>query len=62
MIIRILGIQAEADLGLQTHIKVVVQMEMTMFTILPITLSMAIRTAYSVMIHISLNGCKNLLE
>ena len=59
MIVRILGVQAEADLGLQTYMKVVLRIKTTMSTILPITSNMAIRTSYSVMIQISLNDHQN---
>ena len=62
MIIRILGVQAEADLGLWTYMKVVLRMITATLTKLPIAVNSAVRTAYSVMIHISLNGCQNLLE
>ena len=50
MIVRILWVQTEADLGLWTNMKVMLWMEMTVSTILPITLNMAIRTSYSIMV------------
>ena len=62
MIVRILGIKTEENLGLQTYIKVMLRVVTTMFTKLPITMNLAIRTAYSIVIHISLNGHQNLLE
>ena len=62
MIIRILGVQAETDLGLRAYMKVVLRMVSTMSTILPITMNPAIRTAYSIMKHIGLNGFQKLLE
>ena len=62
MIVRIFGVQTKADLGLETYMKVKLRVITTTLTKLPITTNLEIRTAYSVMIHIHLNGCKNLLE
>ena len=62
MIVRILGVQTKADLGLQTNMKVMLRVKTTTLTELPITSNSAIGTAYSIMIHISLNGHQNLLE
>ena len=62
MIIRILGVKTEADLRLWAYMKVALGTIMTMLTELPIATNMAIRTAYSIMIHISLYGHQNLLE
>ena len=62
MIVRIFGVQTEADLGLQTYMKVMLGMVTTMSTTLPITANSAIRTSYSIMIHIGLNSHQNLLE
>ena len=62
MIIRILWVQTEADLRLREYVKVVLRMITTTLTKLPIATNPAIRTPYSVMIHVSLNGHQNLLE
>ena len=56
MVVRILGVQTEADLRLQTYRKVILRMVLTTSTILPINMNPAIRTTYSFMIDISLNG------
>ena len=42
--------------------KVVLRMIMTMSTKFPITSNTAIRTTYSIMIHVGLNGNRNLLK
>ena len=62
MIVRILGVQTKAHLGLQTYMKIMLRMVPTTSTILPITTNLAIRTSYSIVIHIGLNSCQNLLE
>ena len=62
MIIRILWVQAEADLGLQTYMKVMLRMVMTTFTILSIATNTTIGTTNSIMKHVSLYDCKNLLK
>ena len=62
MIIRILQVQTKADLRLWVYMKIVLRMIMTTFTELPIATNTAIRTTYSIMIHISLNGRQDLLE
>ena len=62
MIIRILWVQTEADLRLRAYMKVVLRMVTTTFTEFPIATNTAIRTTYSVMIHISLNSHQDLLE
>ena len=41
---------------------IVLRMEVTTSTILPIAMNLAIRTPYNIMIHIGLNSCQNLLE
>ena len=62
MIVRILWVQTEADLGLRTYMKIMLRMVMTTFTIFPITTNMAIRTPNSIMKHISLYSRENLLK
>ena len=62
MIIRIFWVQAETNLGLWEYMKVVLRMETTTLTILPIASNMTIRTSYSIMVHISLYSCENLLK
>ena len=62
MIVRILWVQTEADLRLWTYMKVMLRMVSTASTILPITMNTAIRTSYSITIHISLDSCEYLLK
>ena len=62
MIIRILWVQTEANLRLREYMKVMLRMEPVMSTVLPITTNTTIGTSYSIMIHISLYSCKNLLK
>ena len=62
MIVRILGVQTETDLGIWTYMKIVLRVVTTSPTELPITMNSAIRTSYSIMIHVGLNGHQNLLE
>ena len=62
VIIRILGIQTEADLGLWTNMEVVLRMVPTTSTILPVTLNTTIGTTKRIMKHILLNCCQYLLK
>ena len=56
MIVRILQVQAETDLGLWTYMKIVLRVIPTMLTKSPIPMNTAIRTPYSIMKHIGVRG------
>ena len=62
MIVRILGVQAEADLALRTFVKIVLRVVTTTLTKLPAPLNTAFRTTKRIMKDILLNRCQNLLE
>ena len=62
MIVRILGVQAEADLTLRTLMKIVLRVVTTMLTKLPIPSNTALRTTKRIMEDVLLNRCQNLLE
>ena len=62
MIVRILGVQTKTNLGLWTLMKVMLRMVMTMFTKLPVTSNMTIRTTEGIMKHMLLNRGQHLLE
>ena len=62
MIVRILGIQAEADLTLQTVMKIMLRMVMTMLTKLPIPSNTTFRTTKRIMEDVLLNRGQHLPE
>ena len=62
MTIRILRIQAETDLTLRTLMKIVLRMETTTFTKLPISSNTTLRTTQRIMKDILLNRGQHLLE
>ena len=62
MIVRILWVQAEADLTLWTLMKIVLRVIMTTSTKLPITSNTALRTTKRIIEDILLNRGQNLLE
>ena len=62
MIVRILWVQAEADLTLQTLMKVVLRMVSTTLTKLPIPSNTALRATKRIMEDVLLNRCQHLLE
>ena len=62
MIVRILGIQAEADLTLRTLMKIVLRMVTTVFTKLPISSDTTLRTTERIMEDVLLNRSQNLPE
>ena len=62
MIVRILGIQAEADLTLRTFMKIVLRVVTTTLTEFPIPSNMALRTTERIMENVLLNRCQNLPE
>ena len=62
MIVRILGVQAEADLTLRTFMKIVLRVETTMFTEFPIPSNMTFRTTQRIMKDILLNCGQHLPE
>ena len=62
MTVRILGVQAEADLTLRTLMKVVLRMITTTFTKLPIPPNTTLRTTERIMEDILLNRGQNLPE
>ena len=62
MTIRILGVQAEADLTLRTLMKVVLRMVSTTFTKLPIPTNTTLRTTQRIMKDILLNRGQHLPE
>ena len=62
MIVRILGIQAEADLTFWTLMKIVLRVVTTTSTELPITLNTTLRTSQRIMKYVLLNRGQNLPE
>ena len=62
MIVRILGVQTEADLTLRTFMKIVLRVVTTTLTKLPIPLNSALRTTERIMEDVLLNRCQNLPE
>ena len=62
MIVRILGIQAEADLTFWTLMKIVLRMVSTTPTKLPISSNTTLRTTKRIMKDVLLNHGQNLLE
>ena len=62
MIIRILGVQTEADLTLWTFMKVMLRMKSTTFTEFPIASNTTIGTAKRIMKDILLNCIQHFLE
>ena len=62
MIVRILGVQAEADLTLRTFMKIVLRMVTTMFTKLPIPSNTTLRATKRIMEDVLLNHGQNLPE
>ena len=62
MIVRILGVQAEADLTLRTLMKIVLRVETTTSTKLPIPSNTALRTTKRIMEDVLLNRGQHLLE
>ena len=62
MIVRILWVQAEADLTLRTLMKVVLRMVSATFTKLPIPSNTALRTTQRIMKDILLNRDQHLPE
>ena len=62
MTIRILQVQAEADLTLQTLMKIVLRMVTTTLTKLPISLNTTIRTTKRIMEDVLLNRGQHLPE
>ena len=62
MIVRILGVQTEADLTLWTLMKIVLRMILTMPTELPITSNTTFRTTQRIMEYVLLNCGQDLPE
>ena len=62
MIVRILWIQAKADLTLRTLMKIVLRVEMTTFTKLPIPSNTTLRTTKRIMEDVLLNCGQHLPE
>ena len=62
MIVRILWVQAEADLTLWTLMKIVLRVVSTTLTKLPIPLNTTLRTTKRIMEDVLLNRCQNLPE
>ena len=62
MIIRILWVQAEADLTLRTLMEIVLRVITTTSTKLPITSNTALRTTKRIMEDVLLNCSQNLPE
>ena len=62
MIVRILGVQAEADLTLRTFMKIVLRVVMTTPTKFPIPSNTALRTTKRIMEDVLFNRCQNLPE
>ena len=62
MIVRILGVQAEADLTLRTFMEIMLRMVMTMFTKLPIPSNTTFQTTQRIMKDILLNRSQHLPE
>ena len=62
MTVRILWVQAEADLTLRTLVKIMLRVVMTTFTKLPIPTNTTFRTTQRIMKDILLNRCQNLPE
>ena len=62
MIIRILGVQAEADLALRTFVKIVLRVVTTTLTKLPVPLNLTFRTTKRIMKDVLLNRCQNFPE
>ena len=62
MIIRILWLQAEADLTLRTLVKIVLRVVTTTFTELPVPSNTTLRTTKRIMKDVLLNRGQHLLE
>ena len=62
MIIRILGVQAETNLTLQTLVKIVLRVVTTTFTELPIPSNTTLRTTKRIMKDVLLNRGQHLPE
>ena len=62
VIVRILGVQAEADLTLRTLMKIVLRVIMTTFTKFPIPSNTTLRTTKRIMEDVLLNRGQNLPE
>ena len=62
MIVRILWVQAEADLTLQTLMKIVLRVVTTTLTELPIPSNTTLRTTKRIMEDVLLNRCQHLPE
>ena len=62
MTVRILWVQAEADLTLQTLVKIMLRVVTTSPTKLPITSNMTLRTTKRIMENVLLNRGQNLPE
>ena len=62
MIVRILGVQAEADLTLRTLMKIVLRVVMTTFTKFPIPSNTTLGTTKRIMEDVLLNRGQNLPE
>ena len=62
MIVRILWVQAEADLTLRTLVKIVLRVVTTTFTKLPVPSNMTLRTTQRIMEDILLNRGQHLPE
>ena len=62
IIVWIVWVQAETGLELGTNMKIVLRMELTMPTVLPISSNLTIRTSNWVVIHIGLKSCQNPLK
>ena len=62
MIVRILWVQAEANLTLRTLMEIVLRVEMTTFTKLPIPSNTTLRTTKRIMEDVLLNRSQDLPE
>ena len=62
MIVRILRVQAEADLTLRTFMEIVLRMVTTTLTKLPVTSNPTLQTTERIMEDVLLNRAQNLPE
>ena len=62
MIVRILGVQTEADLALRALVKIMLRVVMTTFTELPVPSNTTLRTTERIMEDVLLNRGQHLPE